>query len=36
MLGEVNFHIRPQWCAWAEYSVMAASLIAAITVLVNA
>jgi hypothetical protein len=36
MLGEVNFHSRPQWCAWAEYSVVAASLIAAITVLAGA
>jgi hypothetical protein len=36
MLGEVNFHSRPQWGVWAEYSVVAASLIAAITVLVGA
>jgi hypothetical protein len=36
MLGEVNFHSRPQWCAWAEYSVVAAALIAAITFLVTA
>jgi hypothetical protein len=32
MLGEVNFHSKPQWCAWAEYSVLAASLVIAITV----
>jgi hypothetical protein len=33
MLGEVNFHSRSQCFAWAEYSVVAASLIAAIAVL---
>jgi hypothetical protein len=32
MLGEVNFHSKPQWHTWAEYSVLAASLIIAITV----
>ncbi len=32
MLGEVNFHSKPQWCVWAEYTVLAASLVIAITV----
>ena len=32
MLGEVNFHSRPQWHVWAQYSVLAGSLIAAIMV----
>ncbi len=36
MLGEVNFHSRPQWFAWAEYSIIAASLAAAFAVLVSA
>jgi hypothetical protein len=36
MLGEVNFHSRPQCCAWAEYSVLATALIAAIAVLITA
>jgi hypothetical protein len=36
MLGEVNFHSRPQWHTWAEYSVIAASLLAAFAVLVSA
>jgi hypothetical protein len=32
MLGEVNFLSKPKWHTWAEYSVLAASLILAITV----
>jgi hypothetical protein len=32
MLGEVNFHSRPHRHTWAEYSVLAASLIVAIAV----
>jgi hypothetical protein len=36
MLGEVNFHSRPQWHTWAEYSVIAVSFFAAFAVLVSA
>jgi hypothetical protein len=36
MIGEVNFHSRPQWHTWAEYSVIAASIVAAFVVLVSA
>jgi len=36
MLREVNFHSRPRWHTWAEYSVIAASLAAAFAVLVSA
>ena len=36
MFGEVNFHSKSQWCLWAEYSVLAASLVVAIAVLANA
>jgi hypothetical protein len=36
MVGEVNFHSKSQWSGWAEYSVVAASLIAALAVLVGA
>jgi hypothetical protein len=36
MLGEVNFHSKSQWCAWAEYSVLAASLVVAMAVLATA
>jgi hypothetical protein len=32
MLGEVNFHSRPQWHVWAQYTVLTGSLIVAITV----
>jgi hypothetical protein len=35
MLGEVNFHSKPQWHTWAEYNVFTASLIVAITVAVS-
>jgi hypothetical protein len=33
MLGEVNFHSKPQWFAWAEYSVLTTSLVVAMAVL---
>jgi hypothetical protein len=36
MLGEVNFHSKPQWYTWAEYSVLATSLIVAIAVAASA
>jgi hypothetical protein len=36
MVGEVNFHSKPQWHTWAEYSVLAASLIVAIAVAAGA
>jgi hypothetical protein len=36
MLGEVNFHSRPQGHTWAEYSVIAAAFFAAFAVLVSA
>ena len=32
MLGEVNFHSKPQWFAWAEYSVLTTSLVVAMAV----
>jgi hypothetical protein len=32
MIGEVNFHSRPQRHIWAEYGVLAASLIVAFAV----
>jgi hypothetical protein len=33
MLGAVNFHTKPQRRAWAEYSVVAVSLMTAFAVL---
>jgi hypothetical protein len=36
MLGEVNFHTKPQWRAWAEYSVVAVSLMTAFAILASA
>ena len=36
MLGEVNFHSKLQWCTWAEFSILAASLVVAIAVLATA
>ncbi len=33
MLGEVNFHTQAQWRTWADYGVVAISLITAFAVL---
>jgi len=36
MLGEVNFHSRPRWSAWTEYTVLVLALVAAIALLAGA
>jgi len=36
MLGEVNFHSKPQWFALAEYGVLGTSLVVAMAVLATA